>query len=587
MEHRGPDASGTFIEDRVGLGHRRLSIIDTSEQANQPMMDASGRFVIVFNGEIYNFRDLAGKWKKNWRTHSDTEVILEAFNRLREDFPRCLNGMFAMALYDRQQKELFLYRDRLGIKPLYYYFDEKVLIFASEIKVLKAFSVVPCEVEYDSLGTYLHLGYIPEPGTLYKGIRQLRAGHWMKFSGEGMEERPYWQATDCIQEKTISQGAEALDSLQSLAEDAVRSHLVCDVPFGTFLSGGVDSSLVTAIASKHYSGRLKTFSIGFTDMMFDESVHAGRVASRLGTEHHTFRVTEKHALELVDEATGLFDQPFADSSAIPTLLVSKLASPEVKMVLTGDGGDELFMGYGAYRWAERLDHPAWRIPGRLLSGLMKKGNSRWKRIGEMFDMDGNTCLPAHIFSQEQYLFSGKQVEKLLNPEYGYWKYPGFPDYDTGRRLTPAEGQALFDLCYYLRDDLLVKVDRASMKASLECRVPLLDYRLVEWSLNLDPSLKLRKGEGKYLLKQLLYRYLPSELFERPKRGFAVPMASWLKGPLKDLTGEYLSEEKVRQTNYLNFEEVKTLLQRFSEGSSDYLYQRIWALIVLQKVLTSI
>lgn len=586
MFHRGPDAGGFFLGGHIGLGHRRLSIIDTNEEANQPFYSNDNNYIIVFNGEIYNYKELARDYFINSRTSSDTEVLLEVFAKLGNACFKILNGMFAFAIFNKQKNKLILCRDRMGIKPLYYFYNEKIFIFSSEIKALLKYKLIYENNNFycDSIVEYLNLGYIPEPNTFYTSIKQLKAGHFVEIDAKGINEIQYWDTDQNISKTILTDEKQAFAELSNLLKSSVEYRLNSDVPFGAFLSGGVDSSMITAIASQLYPKKLKTFSIGFSESTHDESPYAEAVSQYLGTDHHTFKVTDKDALELVDEAISLYDQPFADSSSIPTLLVSRLASKEVKMVLTGDGGDELFMGYGSYDWANRFHNPliySLRMP---LSAALKSGPSRYKRISGLLRYDDRDDLKRHIFSQEQYLFTNSEIHNLLIPEINRSSTKMNFNYTGERALSPAEQQALFDLNYYLRDDLLVKVDRASMAASLECRLPLLDYRIVEWSLNLDPRLKKKRMQSKYLLKQILYSYLPEQLFNRPKWGFAVPLSKWLQGPLYYLQEEYLSESKIKETGLLDPDAVKGIVTKFRSGKYDYFYNRLWTLIILQKMI---
>ncbi|MCX6270228.1 MAG: asparagine synthase (glutamine-hydrolyzing) [Bacteroidetes bacterium] len=585
LSHRGPDAEDFYFSGNVGLGHRRLSIIDISEAANQPIYSHDGNSVIVYNGEIYNYKEIAVKTGSEYYTHSDTEVILESYTLWDNRCVDFFNGMFAIAIFNTERNKITLFRDRIGIKPLYYFWDGKVFAFASEIKALLCINYVVenSSINYLAISEFLHYGFIGDINTFYKNIYQVKAGGILTIGREGIKEESFWNLNGCIKERLISDEKEAKEQLNELICSSVRYRLICDVPFGSFLSGGVDSSLITAIASKNYEGRLKTFSIGFKDSFFDESPYSREVAKILGTEHHEFMVTENDALEWVNDSIEIFDQPFEDSSAIPSLLVSKMAAGEVKMVLTGDGGDELFFGYGAYKWANRFNNPILYFLRKPAAMAMQFGSSRYQRVAELLNYRQDDNLRSHIFSQEQYLFSIKELEQLIMPEICDTNENAYLKMNYDRTLTPEESQALFDISYYLKDDLLVKVDRTSMFHSLECRVPLLDYRIVEWSLNLDPGLKYKNGCSKYLLKKILFEYLPEALFARPKKGFSVPMTRWLKGPLNYLIEEYLSEESVSASNILNFEEVSRLKKRFMSGRSDYLYNRIWALIVLQKM----
>ncbi|MHC1706162.1 MAG: asparagine synthase (glutamine-hydrolyzing) [Bacteroidales bacterium] len=586
MIHRGPDSGDFYFASHLGLAHRRLSIIDTSSDANQPFFSRDGRFVVVFNGEIYNFRELKAEFNIKTRTASDTEILIELFVLFGESFVNKLNGMFAIAVYDILEERLYLYRDRLGIKPLYYFSNNGIFIFASEIKALKCFDLVrdALSVNSNSVCDYLNLGFIPEPFTLFEQVRQLESGHYAVIDANGFRLHEYWNLDAAVHSTTLKDETIAIEELKRLMHSSVSYRLICDVPFGVFLSGGIDSSLVTAVAREIYPGKLKTFSIGFSESTHDESHYAAKVAQYLGTEHHQFRVSDQEAIDLTDQSVELFDQPFADSSALPTLLVSKLAAKEVKMVLTGDGGDELFMGYGAYQWAKRLNSPLVYKFRKPLAKLLNEGSSRYKRISELLNYQSDDNLQRHIFSQEQYLFAQAELNRILNPGFLEDYKERVFGYNGIRNLSKAEEQAFFDLRVYLKDDLLVKVDRASMAASLECRIPLLDYRLVEWALNLDDSLKIKGKSTKYLLKKLLFTYIPEELFHRPKWGFAVPMSAWLRGPLLPMMMDCLSEESITATGILNKKYVNELIVKFNSGKFDYLYNRLWSLIVLLKIM---
>lgn len=579
LAHRGPDADGIFIDKKIGLalGHRRLSIIDLSHHANQPFQDSTGRYVMVYNGEVYNFRELHQKHLPFYhpRTNSDTEIILQLFIELGFDFVNLLNGMFAIAIYDTETKWLYLFRDRLGLKPLFYMHASGFLAFASEIKALEQIGIA-LTANFQSIPEFLHLGYIPQPRTIWQEIKKFPAGYRMRWSKQSTVIEPYWELHRKFFLKPLNKEQEALSELKNLLESSVKYRMISDVPFGTFLSGGIDSSLVTAIASKQTS-KLNTFSIGFNVNKHDESKYAQKIAEYLGTHHTAFTVTEKEAMQWVTRLIDIYDEPFADSSAIPTLMVSALASQQVKMVLTGDGGDEQFMGYGAYRWARRMNQPLAFAFRKIIAASLRLGNNRLKRAAMVFAADTKKHLAEHIFSQEQYFFTRQEAIQICN-------FPiEIPEIELAspyRTLSPSEYQSYFDLNYYLRDDLLVKVDRASMHFGLEARVPLLDYRLVEWSVNLHESLKYRYNTQKYLLKQLLYQYIPKDFFNRPKWGFSIPLDKWLAEPLSYLLEEWLGTAALKKTGLFNETKVHQLIARFKRGET-YLYNRLWALIVMQ------
>lgn len=588
IAHRGPDAEGVFTEGSCGLVHRRLSIIDLSEAANQPMVSACGQYVMLYNGEVYNFNEIRQQLLKekplHFRTRSDSEVVLEAFAHWGKDCVKRFNGMFAVAVYDRLNQSLHFFRDRIGIKPLFIFRSKGILAFASEIKALKAIDNIGSELTENrqALADYLHLGYIPGPGTRWNEISKFPPAHYAVYDGKELKRERYWNAEDFIGKDRLHDEQQALEKLRDLLFSSVEMRLVSDVPFGTFLSGGVDSSLVTAIASKVHTQRLNTFSIGFDSSKHDESSFARSVADHLGTIHHEFRVTEHEAQAIIPDLPYIYDEPFADSSAIPTLLVSKLARSRVTMSLSGDGGDELFMGYGSYRWAKRLDSCFWKLHRLPAAALMKGMGSRYRRIADLL-LHERKNLEAHIFSQEQYLFPAHEIRKILAGAQDYQGFSYKPPILSA--LSPEEKQSFFDLTHYLRDDLLVKVDRATMHHSLEGRVPLLDYRIVEFALGLQPDLKMRTHgplhlREKYLLKKLLFSLLPEPLFARPKWGFSVPMSQWLKGPLRSWMLDTLSEEQLRRQNLLDPESVQKLIKNYLSGHADHLCQRIWTLLML-------
>jgi asparagine synthase (glutamine-hydrolysing) len=648
LQHRGPDAEGYFYHENIGLGHRRLSIIDLSSAANQPMHSHNGRYVMVYNGEVYNFKEIEKEVRiqnsevrsygsdfdrlsltgtedaslklptadYQLRTRSDSEVILEAFALWGSEFVNKLNGMFVIVIYDREENSFYIFRDRIGIKPLYYYWDGKHFAFASELKALKKCEFINKNISlnYTAVNEYLHLGYIPEPNTVYDKIYKFPAGCWGKVSsgsqftvhssqftvhssrfdtkigsgsGSGSSSgsgnlviKKYWNIDDKISDKLITDENEAKGRLKELLVSSIKYRMISDVPFGTFLSGGIDSSLVTAIAQSVSSEPVKTFTIGFKEATHDESHYAKAVAEYLGTKHHEYILTEKDAMDMIPELSGIYDEPFADSSAIPTLLVSKMARQNVTMTLSGDGGDELFMGYGAYKWVERLNNPLIKIfRAPIKASLSSSSSSRHRRASHLFENVPADQLCSHIFSQEQLLFSRSEIKKLLNPEF----YKEFKLDETpalSRKLSPAEKQSLFDLKYYLKDDLLVKVDRASMHYSLETRVPLLDYRIVEFAYNLHPSLRSKNGVSKYLLKKVLFDYVPEKYFDRPKWGFAIPLNKWMKKDIKSKFEESLSKnDKIINMPYLN-----SIIEKYRNGKNDYLYNMLWQVMMLNNLV---
>lgn len=593
MKHRGPDADDVFFNanNTVALSHVRLSIIDLNAEANQPFHSSNGRYVAVFNGEIYNFQRVKKILREGhgvtFKTNSDTEVIVEGFAVLGTGIVEKLHGMFALCIYDKQEDAVYLFRDRMGKKPLFYFLSDSIFAFASEIKSLLQYPAIKNQARLNRkvITSFLHLGYIPEPDTIYTSIHKFPAGHWgILRKNLKLKTQPYWKVADIQTTSKIASAEEAKMKLKVLLQYAVQDRLISDVPVGAFLSGGTDSSLVTALAAKEISLPLKTFSIGFQESKFNESHYASAVSKVLKTDHTQYTLSEREAIEILETYLRHFDEPFADTSAIPTMLVSKLARQHVKVVLTGDGGDESFLGYGAYTWADRLENPVWKSLRKPLGYLFHaSGQNRLQRVAELLRDVKYGGIRSHIFSQEQYFFSQQEIaEDLLIDKSDFYPFVYTDPVDT-KKSTPAELQALFDLQFYLKDDLLVKVDRASMYYALECRCPLLDHTIVEFSATLDNSLKVLNGKSKWILKELLSEYLPEDLVHRPKWGFSVPLAAWLKGELRYLIDRYLSNETIRKAGFFKTEPVQKMVNEFLNGK-DYLYNRLWVLIVLHKWL---
>jgi len=578
IAHRGADAQGVYLnEDKTcGLGHRRLSILDLSESANQPMHSKCGNFSIVYNGELYNFKALRKTLEEEgaqFFTASDTEVVLQAFIAWG---PKCVerfNGMFAFAVWNNKTEELFLFRDRLGIKPLYYAWDEQTLYFASELKAIAPF-IDQKDWDEKAIQHYFRLGYIPAPHSIYKAVRKLEEGSFIQFDKADFLIKKYWELEGKVEKKTLSDENEAKTEYHELLKSSVEMRLQSDVPFGVFLSGGIDSSTVAAVAQSISDQPISTFSIGFEEADFDESQYAKKVAEHLGTNHHEFSLSHKDVQYLIADIPSWYDEPFADASALPTYLVSKLASEKVKMVLTGDGGDEQFMGYGMYTWADRL------TTLKTLRWFIKKGLSasskiNHQRASQYFDFKDGDHLPSHIFSVDQGLYSAKQLKHYFAFSEAY--SPLLLG-KMKRSLLVSENQSFYDLKHYLSGDLLTKVDRATMQNGLEARVPLLDHRLVEFTFNLDEKLKRKNGESKYLLKQVLYDYVPESFFDRPKWGFGIPLNLWLSNELKPLLDQYVNVEVLSKYSFYRVEEIMKLKAEYL-GGKIYLYNQLWLIIM--------
>jgi asparagine synthase (glutamine-hydrolysing) len=582
LQHRGPDADGYFFDElkSIGLGHRRLSILDLSEAANQPMTSHCGRYTMVYNGEVYNFKEIANTLMREWRTNSDSEVILEAFVEHGVDFVNQLNGMFAIAIWDLKEQKLYLFRDRFGIKPLLYYYDGDTFSFASELKALLSLDL-PKILNKEAVKDYFFLEYVPREQTIFKNYFKLKPGSYLEIKqGEGIKIKSYYKLLDKFKvEESISE-EKALEGLKKHLTNAIQLRKVSDVPIGSFLSGGTDSSLICSIFQEISKQPIETFNIGFDVTEYDESVYATQVAKHLKTNHHYQLVTDKEAKINVEQIVASYDEPFAVPSVIPTAILSKETRKNVTVALSGDGGDELFMGYGYYNWYERIEKVK-KIAGKsgvkLAVSLLNKTNNKGKRASRVMDIPDFENSWLHIWSQEQYMFTEKEISQLFSEPYTHqttlenWK-----EIDS-LPIHPFEKISLFDIQNYLANDLLYKVDIASMKSGLELRVPFLDHNLVEYAINLPLELKVKDGEQKYLLKKLLTDYLPKELVYRQKWGFPAPVGSWLQNDLSYLIDKYLSKEMVEEIGLFNHQFIEKLVAEFRAGS-DYHFKRVWALI---------
>ena len=563
LMHRGPDDGGTWVDEQVGVGlaNRRLAILDLTASGHQPMLSSCGRFVIAYNGEVYNYesiREALLREGKTFSSHSDTEAIVEgcASWGLKETLHR-LNGMFAFALWDRKLRTLSLVRDRLGIKPLYYGRFGTALLFGSELKALVAHTAFKKEIDPNSLALFFRHGYIPAPYTIYKNVRKLQAGHVLTLSSsnDDVEGAPYWSAKPIGDETGVGQLTEddAVTQLETLLRDAVRLQMVSDVPLGAFLSGGIDSSMVVALMQAQSARRVKTFSIGFAEKGYNEADYARGVAQHLGTDHLDLYVSPQQIAESVQALPEMYDEPFADPSQIPTYLLSRLTREHVTVSLSGDGGDELFGGYDHYQQLHRRWEMLRRIPQPLRAFGATAANSllmipkvlrrrpvhnmTWSKVADVagiLESDSPELLSHHCLSH--WKIPSEVVAKGKEPATAFTDEEQWPKTsDSLRRIM------YLDLITYLPDDVLTKLDRASMAVSLEARVPLLDHRVVEFALRVPHHLNIRNGQGKWLLRQVLHRYLPQRLFDRPKMGFSVPIDAWLRGPLRPWAEELLDE----------------------------------------------
>ena len=602
LRHRGPDDEGTWTARNVGLGHRRLSILDLTQSGHQPMTRPGSRYVMVYNGEVYNFRDLRKQLED--RGHSfmgsgDSEVVLCALESWGiDDALRRFKGMFAIALYDQIDDSVILIRDRLGVKPLYYGIDSNYLWFGSELKALQEFCHWTPQLDSEALAQYFSLGYINAPRTIYRNVFKLRPGHWLECKRGEIRERRYWSVLDALAVPLHGTEESLTNELEVLLSASCEARMVSDVPVGVFLSGGIDSSLVTAILQKRH-GNIRTFSIGFGDQEFNEAPFAKSVAEHLGTSHTELIVDSGEATKILFDWGALFDEPFADSSGIPTYLVARLAVASVKVALSADGGDELFSGYNVYTSVlnamNRRDsvHPMVRqlVGGvldampietadrRLVSSswiprsLRGKRRLTW-RLARMRDWLGESNPGALYGRTLANSWWANDVRTLIGTEFvadeTTASFPG----------NLAEQMCLWDLHNYLPGDILAKVDRATMATSLEGREPLLDHELVEFAFRLPVALRRGPLGSKHLLRRVLYKYVPQHLVDRPKMGFAVPLGAWLRNDLRTLVGDQLSPGRIKAQAILNPAVVEHTVGMFDAGDH-HAVNRVWSLVAFQ------
>jgi asparagine synthase (glutamine-hydrolysing) len=619
LYHRGPDDHGIWVDEPAGvaLGHRRLSILDLSAEGHQPMFSSCGRFVLVYNGEIYNYLQIRQELENespeiaaSWRGHSDTEVWLAAFAHwgVASTLKRSV-GMFAFALWDRREQRLYLGRDRLGEKPLYYGWSGQTFLFGSELKALRAHPGWQGEIDRHALALMLRYSYIPSPYSIYRGICKLLPGTLLTFDLRAPNPvngpQPYWSMREVAETGVAAPfggtGENAALELEHLLAEAIRGQMIADVPLGAFLSGGVDSSTVVALMQAQSSQPVRTFTIGFHEEDYNEAKEAKAVARHLGTDHTELYLTPDETMAAIPALPKLYDEPFADSSQIPTYLLARLTRQHVTVSLSGDGGDELFAGYTRYFWGRNIWNKIGWMPPALRHYLSqactvlspRAWDRLFQKLGPVLPATIKQRNPADKLQKLAEVLSFESPEVLYHGLVSHWKnpvslVPGAQEPAT--RLTDRSQWAqlpdftqrmmFFDAVTYLPDDILVKVDRASMGVSLESRVPLLDHRVVEFAWRLPLSLKIRRNQGKWLLRQVLYRYVPKQLIERPKMGFGIPIDAWLRGPLRDWAENLLDEKRLQQEGFFNPEPIRQKWAEHLSGKRNWQYY-LWDVLMFQ------
>jgi asparagine synthase (glutamine-hydrolysing) len=612
IQHRGPDGSGVWVDadGAVALAHRRLAIVDLSAAGHQPMRSVSGRYEMVFNGEIYNHNELRRELPPGpWRGHSDTETLLAGFEHWGiEQTLRKTVGMFAIALWDRELRRLTLARDRLGEKPLYYGRVGEHLLFASELKAMRAFPGFAADIDRSAVSSLLRHCYIAAPLSIYQGIHKLPPATFVHFDSPGQTPEPvsYWSACDVVrrgdEDRFSGSDSEAIEAVERQLSEAIALQRVADVPLGAFLSGGIDSSLIVALMQKQSAEKVRTFTIGFNEKEFNEAEHAMAVAQHLGTDHTEMYVSGQQALDLVPRLASLYCEPFADSSQIPTILVSQIARQHVTVALSGDAGDELYGGYNRYgkvnRWWSSLTHvpmPLRKLAGGSINVVLNGAEraaallaaiatgrvgadarpigERIRKLAAALDMSSREqfyrLTISHITHPERFVIgSAEPATVLTQPD----RWPAQTSFD--------ERMMFLDQVSYLPDDILTKVDRAAMSVSLETRVPFLDHRVVEQAWRLPLHLKRRDGVNKWILRQILFRHVPRELIERPKAGFVVPLSDWLRGPLREWAENLLDAKTLREQGLLNVGPVRRMWQDQISGRRESMHP-LWNILMLQ------
>jgi asparagine synthase (glutamine-hydrolysing) len=608
--HRGPDDGAVYsdADSGVSLGHRRLSILELSVHGSQPMVSDNERFVIVFNGEIYNFNELRNKLieagsTRVWRGHSDTEVLLAAIEAWGvQTTLENLVGMFAFAVWDKVAKAIILARDRMGEKPLYYGIVRNRFVFSSELKAIKAAFADDLQIDRLALAKFVRYGYVPAPESIYEGIKKLEPAHFLNVDSLSCVHAPisYWslpQAGALREELSQASEKEVIDVVGERLSVAVKSQMIADVPLGAFLSGGVDSSLIVSLMQSQSVSSINTYTIGFNEPEFDEAPYAKAIAKHLGTNHTEFYLSADDAVSLIPHLPEIYDEPFADSSQIPTVLVSRMTKQHVSVALTGDGGDELFAGYPRYQitaglWAriEKLPLPARRIMAYSLRSLSSKG---WDNVCSILPDIVRAKVNGRRIHRMSELLASENLAQMYTGLMSQWQSTDNVVLGVGGEDQVViswesaddyiEEMRRWDVSQYLSDDLLVKVDRGAMSASLETRAPLLDHRVAELAFSLTSGQLIKDGVGKWPLRELLKRYVPTSFFDRPKTGFSIPLAQWLRGPLREWAEDLLAEERIKREGYFDCKKIRTAWLQHQNGTYDRSLH-LWNILMFQSWL---
>ncbi len=601
VPHRGPDGQGVYLKETpdaaIGLGHRRLSIIDLSHAADQPMHYQG--LHLIFNGEIYNYNEIRESLialGHQFKTHSDTEVILHAWKEWSEDSIHQWRGMFSIALYDEEKNELICIRDRAGVKPFQYYWKDDLFLFGSELKSITAHPGFQKSINKNAVASFLQYGYVSYPHSIYNHTHKLAPGHLLRLnlSTKELSSRQYWNVYDYYNKPKLKISLpEAIEETEKILQKSFELRMVADVPVGVFLSGGYDSSCVTALLQKGSTEKLKTFTIGSADEKLNEAQYAKEIAARLGTDHTEYYCTAKEALDIIPDLPFYYDEPFADSSAIPTILVSRMAREKVTVALSADAGDEIFAGYNRYDYISRYGNKLQSIPAplrKLAAAAMEKVSSesipyfnkkmafhsRYDKLKNLL----NDPSPSELLKNLSQVFNKKDIDRLFSGS--------VTELPTAHSSTGLKQEFYDPLAYmmavdyqtYMVDDILQKVDRATMSASLEGREPFLDQHIIEWAAQLPSHYKYHNGEKKYILKQIVHKYIPESIMNRPKMGFGIPVESWLTNELKDLVQEYLSDASLKAHGLFDGAEVAKIVADFYSGRTEK-YLKVWYLLMFQ------